>query len=366
MTTETVLQFGSGRFLRGFADYFLHEAHLAGRGVGRAVVVQSTGRERVAGFNAGGGRYPVAVRGYQNGRTIDRTEVCEGVSRAVSAADDWPMVLAVATSPDLTTILSNTTEAGYRLDPADSPSDAVPRSFPAKLVAVLLARFHAGLPGPTVIPCELLEGNAGLLRGICADLATRFGHPPDFIEYLAGQCVWLEALVDRIVTGPPAGHPLAADPLACVAEPFAFWALQDDPRSRFMLQHPAITRTANVRPYFLRKVRILNAAHTALVAHATPLGFTLVREALADPDVMRWLRRLLFEEIVPTVADRVEGATRFAEETLERFQNPFLDHKLSDIALEHAAKVAVRLRPTGTEYLARHGRAAPLLATVID
>ena len=366
MPAETVLQFGSGRFLRGFADYFLHEAHRAGQDVGRAVVVQSTGRERVAGFNAGRGRYPVAIRGHQNGRVIDRTDISEGVSRAISASDDWPAVLAVATSPELQTILSNTTEAGYKLDPADSPDGGVPRSFPAKLVAVLLARFNAGLPGVTVIPCELLEGNAALLRQTCADLTARFGHSPEFRDYLTRECVWLETLVDRIVTGPPPGHPLAGDPLACVAEPFAFWALQDHPRSRFTLEHPALTRCADVRPYFLRKVRILNAAHTALVAHATPLGFTLVREALADPAVMAWLRRLLFEEIVPTVEDRVQGAAQFAEETLERFQNPFLDHKLSDIALEHAAKVEVRLRQTAAEYLAKNGRAAPLLGGVLD
>jgi hypothetical protein len=44
--------------------------------------------------------------------------------------------------------------------------------------------------------------------------------------------------------------------------------------------HPAILTTRDVRPYFLRKVRILNAAHTALVNKAMPRGLRTVRQAV--------------------------------------------------------------------------------------
>ena len=369
MPPETVLQFGSGRFLRAFADLFVHHANLGGQGVGRVVVVQSTGSGRAGGFNAAGGRYHVGVRGYADGATVDRVEVCASVSRAISAHDDWPAVLAVAASPELTTVLSNTTEAGYALDAADAkptPGGPAPRSFPAKLLAVLAARHRAGLPGVTVVPCELLEGNARVLRDTVVSLARQWGMPADFVEYLTGECVWLHTLVDRIVTGAPAGHPvLGADPLACVAEPFALWALEDHPRSRFTMTHPAITRAADVSPYFLRKVRILNAAHTALVIKAVPRGFELVREAVADPELLAFLRGLLFDEIVPTLEGRVESPERFAEQTLDRFRNPFLDHKLADIALHHASKVEVRLRPTAAEYRAKFGREPKLLSEVL-
>ena len=118
-------------------------------------------------------------------------------------------------------------------------------------------------------------------------------------------------------------------------------------------------------PYFLRKVRILNAAHTALLVKAVPRGFTLVREAVADPALLAWLEELLFTEIVPTVAGRVAGADTFARQTLDRFRNPFLDHKFADIALHHAAKVNVRLRPTAAEYEAQTGRPPRLLGEVL-
>ena len=49
---------------------------------------------------------------------------------------------------------------------------------------------------------------------------------------------------------------------------------------------------------------------------------------------------------MPTLEGQVEGPERFAEKVLERFANPFLDHRLADIALHHDTKVKVRLMPT--------------------
>lgn len=363
---ERVLQFGSGRFLRGFADLFISHANAEGQSIGRVVIVQSTGDGRAAGLNQGGGRYHVVIRGYENGEVVDRVEVCDSVSRALHAPTQWAEVLDLARSPDLTTVLSNTTEAGYALDPSDNPTDSPPRSFPAKLLAVLRTRWEAGGSPLTVVPCELIEGNAGILRGLVAKLAIEWYLSPAFHDWL-DQCPFLHTLVDRIVTGTPASHPLlASDPMLIVAEPFAFWAVEDHPASRFQVTHPSITRTPDVMPYFLRKVRILNAAHTALLIKAIPRGFTIVRDAVEDPELSVWLRKLLAEEIVPTLEGRVESPARFAEQTLERFRNPFLDHKFSDIALHHASKVQVRLVSTRDEYAAKFKKLPPLLSAVID
>jgi tagaturonate reductase len=272
----------------------------------------------------------------------------------------------LARSPELTTILSNTTEAGYTLDPHDTLQSAPPKSFPAKLLTVLQARWQAKQPGLTIIPCELIEGNARILRDAVLNLARSWNLPATLHDYIAKECVWLHTLVDRIVTGTPKDHPLlATDPLVIVAEPFAFWALEYNPRSTFQLTNPALTYAADVEPYFLRKVRILNAAHTALLIESKAKGYPIVREAVNDPDLSVWLKRLLFEEIVPTLEGRVDKGGWFAEQTLDRFRNPFLDHKFSDIALHHESKIKVRLEPTLVEYRARFGKEPPLLTTVI-
>jgi tagaturonate reductase len=364
---ETILQFGTGRFLRAFADRFIHQANEEGQNVGRVVIVQSTGSDTADQINAASGKYHILVRGLENDAVVDRAEPVNCVSRALSASKQWSELLSLARSPELRYILSNTTEAGYNLDPNDR-SDLTPlHSFPAKLLAVLRARFDARQPGLTLIPCELREFQADLLLGIVLQLAQRWNLPAELSTWIRKECVWLNTLVDRIVVGPPKDHALAKhDPLLITAEPFAFWALQEKVGAGPFIQHPAIVRATDIQPYFLRKVRILNAAHTALLIKARPAGYPLVREAMADTALADWLHRLLFEEIVPTLAGRVDSPEDFARQTLERFRNPFLDHKFSDIAQNHESKVAIRLTPTRDEFRAKFGRTPPLLDEVLS
>ncbi len=368
--SETILQFGAGNFLRAFADLFVAQVNRdPATAVGKIVVVQSTDRARADALNAAGGRYHVAVRGFADGRVVDEVESVDSVSRALHAGTQWSEVRAVAASPDLRHIFSNTTEAGFAIDDRDvaRPADAVaPHSFPAKLLDVLLTRHAAGLPAPTIVPCELIEQNGQKLRTLVLTQAARWQVAPAAVAWLTDACVWLDNLVDRIVPGAPAEHPLkASDPLLLSAEPFAFWGVQASASGGSFLSHPAVTLTDDLRPYYLRKVRILNGAHTALVAHAVPLGLKTVRECVEHPEVGPWLERVLREEIVPVIADRVVDAEGFARTTLDRFRNPFLKHELSAIALNHEAKVKVRLLPTLADYRERFGKPAPLLSAAL-
>src|SRR4051794_11484085 len=98
---ETILQFGSGRFLRAFADLFIHQANEKGQDVGRVVIVQSAGGDRAAGLTRQGGRYHVIVRGLEKGAVVDRTETSASISRALIASRQWHEVLAAARSPDV-------------------------------------------------------------------------------------------------------------------------------------------------------------------------------------------------------------------------------------------------------------------------
>jgi tagaturonate reductase len=365
---ETILQFGAGNFLRAFADLFVHQANEQGQAVGRIVVVQSTGGGRADLLNRQGGRYHVVVRGLENGQVVDRVEECASVSRALVADRQWTDVLEASTAEELRFILSNTTEAGYEIDAADRGADAprTPKSFPAKLTAVLLARWRAGQGGVTVMPCELIEDNAVKLRGLVFQLADKWSLPAEFRRWVENECVWLSSLVDRIVPGPPEEHPLLqTDPLLLMAEPFAFWALGANPRACKWAEHPAILRTDDVKPYFLRKVRILNGAHTALVAKVGLERFDTVREALDDDATRSWLEPLYFEEIVPTLEGRVDGPEQFARQVIERFRNPFLRHRLETIAVNQAAKREIRLVPTYQEYREKFGRVPPLLDEVL-
>jgi tagaturonate reductase len=266
----------------------------------------------------------------------------------------------------LRVVLSNTTEKGYDLDAADGPTDAPTRSFPAKLLAVLRARYEAGQPAPVIVPCELRERQADILKQLVLDLGRGWGVPADFLGWVETKCSWHNTLVDRIVTGTPAEHPLLTDdPMLTACEPYALFAIEEKPGVPRFLEHPAVVWTADVMPYFLRKVRILNGGHTALLIKAWPRGFRTVREAVSDPELGAWLERLLFDEVVPVLEGCVDQPAAFARQVIDRFKNPFIEHKLADIALHHATKVQVRLVPTRDEFRAKFGREPALLNEVL-
>jgi tagaturonate reductase len=354
-----ILQFGAGNFLRAFVDLFVSQT-----GFDRIVVVQSTGIERADALNRAGGKYHVAIQGFADGRVIDETEEVTSIKEALHAGTQWDRVLDAARDPALRWIVSNTTEAGFALDEADLANVGTPHSFPAKLLAVLLARHAAGLPGVTILPCELIEHNGSRLRELVLDQAVRWSVPAPALAWLKDECRWINNLVDRIVPGPPKSHPLLeSDPLLLSAEPFAFWAIET--AGDFELKHPAIVTAPDITPYYLRKVRILNGLHSALVCKALPMGIETVREAVEHPEVGPWLQRLLDEEIVPVLEGRVEDPAAFGRTTLDRFRNPFLEHKLSAIALNHEAKMKVRLLPTYEEYRTKFGREPELLAALL-
>ena len=365
---ETVLQFGTGKFLRSFADLFIHEANAAGREIGRVVAVQSTASDRGSWLNQQRGTYHVLIRGTVGGVEIDDIAAVASISRALVAKFEWDRALEVARSSHLRAIVSNVTEIGYRDDAdGDALLDSPPGSFPAKLTAVLWARHRANLPGVTVLPCELIERNGDRRRELVLRVAERWQLGPEFLDWIERECQWANCLVDRIVTGPPQEHELLeGDRLMSVAEPFAFWAVELA-GGVCPIEHKAVHVVDDVTPYALRKVRILNGAHTALACKALPLQFETVRQCVTDPEIGPWLEALVSEEIVPVLADRVgEDTTTFAAETFERFRNPFIEHELSAIAWEQEAKVQARLMPTYHEYRERFGKVPPMLHSILE
>jgi tagaturonate reductase len=337
--------------------------------VGRIVAVQSTGSQRAEQINARGGAFRAAIRGLEGGIPVDRVVEIRSIARAIPAREQWGALRELARSKTLRCIVSNTTEAGLALaseDTAPTAPTAPPVSYPAKLLALLAARHECGQGGVIVLPCELIEQNADRLRELVLEQAALWQLDADLVEWVRDACSWHNTLVDRIVAAPPAGDPVAKDdPLFAVAEPFASWIIEGDAANQPLAAHKAIEQVERLEPYHLRKVRILNGAHTALVAKALPRGIETVRQAAEDERIRPWLESLLFEEIVPAIADRVKDGESFARSVLERFANPFLEHRLADIALHHEKKLETRLRPTFGEFHAAFGRKPKILGEIL-
>lgn len=361
------LQLGTGRFLRAFVDRFAQESRDAGANVGSIAVVQSTDGSRANLIAAQPNGFHVLVRGFQHGEVIDRVQKVQTIVASYQAKSDWAKVLRLVANGKVRTILSNATEAGYKLEPEDRFSDAPPQSLPAKLTQILLARYESSKKPLQLLPCELIERNADKLKSLVLEQIALWKLPEAFQNWVSQDCLWMCNLVDCIVTDGPADHPLAQeDKLLACAEPYALWAIEK-PKGRDvqLFAHPAIQWVDDLSPYYLRKVRMLNGVHSAMVAKFLPAGFQTVQQVMKDPVAVRWVRDLLFEEIVPTLAYRLEGVAQFADDVLDRFRNPFQNHKLSDIKLNHHDKVKVRLQPTYEEYQKLFGRIPERLHEVL-
>ncbi|HEX2190051.1 MAG TPA: tagaturonate reductase [Longimicrobiaceae bacterium] len=373
---EKAVQFGTGAFLRGFVEHFLDAANRGGRFGGRVVMVGSTGSGRDQALNEQDGLYALATQGIADGEPFRELRVVASASRALSSRAEWERVLELARSPELELVFSNTTEVGIVLDGDDRPDLDPPRSFPGKLARFLLERGRAfgWAPdrGVVVLPCELIEDNGGRLREIVLELAERWGLEPEFARWVRESVPFCDTLVDRIVPGAPEGGERARlveelgceDALLTVCEPYRLFAIQGDDALRARLgfadADPGVVVTPDVAPYRERKVRLLNGAHSAMVAAALLSGCDTVREAVEHERVGPFLRRVLLDEIVPSLD--APGAERFAAGVLDRFANPYVRHALADITLQHTMKLRVRVVPSVLGYARRAGRAPAGLA----
>ncbi len=362
-----ILQFGTGRFLRGFfAPIVLDKKSIT--------VVQS--REKSSGaseINAQPNGYRLWTRGKQDGQTVDECQWVESLDQAFVAKTQWRQVIEVATSEGLELIVSNTTAAGLALDSSDQKLDFqinCPSSYPAKIVALLFHRFKKRLPAVTFLPLELVEQNADRLKELAVMQAQQWTatNNPDFLNWLANENRWLNNLVDRIVVAPSAPPPWQdRDNLAVVGEPFRMLAIEDDGRGRHPIpNHQMISWTKDLSPYFLRKVRVLNGLHTAMVAKFLPMGFETVLQCVTEPESRKWVLELLNEEILPALSSLGLDEKNFAAKVIERFENPFFEHRLADIANGHATKLSIRIQPTFDDFLRAFDRVPQKLNEVLQ
>jgi tagaturonate reductase len=345
--TKRIIQFGTSRFLQAHADLFIHEAREAGQDIGPITVVKSTsGKERVGRIQALSNPegYPVIIRGMANNQVINETYNVRSIDSAMIADRDW-LALKRLFVHDAEVIISNVSESGYdvpRVDMISQPAvGLVPISFPAKLLSLLKSRFDTTGRPILMLPCELVSENGRVLRQILITIAMSWKLPAQFLSWLDEKVVICDTLVDRIVSE-------AIEPVGAIGEPYALWAIKREQRYEFPFSHPLIILTDDLTPFLRLKLHILNLGHSFLadiwLREQRPSTET-VRQALDDPTVKNRLLEIYRSEIVPgfTVRGMRDESEKYIVKTVERFQNPFLDHRLSDIFQNHVIKIERRV-----------------------
>lgn len=374
---ETVLQFGTGNFLRGFADFFIDALNKQGLYGGKIVVVSPTNSKSVDKINAQNGKYNLILRGIENGKEISSINEINSISRAINPYEDFEGFLSLAKNPDLRFIISNTTEAGICFDDTCKITDKPADSFPAKLTQFIYQRYEAGLKGFVIFACELIDDNGKELEKCVLDYAKLWNLEDKFISWVKSENTFCNTLVDRIVTGYPKDEAELIfdeigyrDNLLDTAEPYHLWVIEGDFEDELPLLKAGfnVIWTNNVAPYKKMKVRILNGSHTSLVFPSLLCNVETVGESLKDEQLNAFLKTCLFDYILPMLDDTDEIKS-FANAVLERFSNPYIRHLWKSISLNSVSKFTARVLPTVNEYLSESIIPKPLafsLACLIE
>ena len=369
---ERVLQFGTGVLLRGLCEAVIHQSNTDGTFAGRVLVVKSTGGGDADAFARQDGLYTHVIRGLENGQAVERFTINAALSRVLSAATDWDEILRSAESPAIQTVLSNTTEVGLQRPEHEDLTAHPPVSFPGKLLAWLHHRWqHFGgsaESGVVVVPTELVPDNGRVLQTLVEELAA--GLEPAFLDWLGRHNRFCSSLVDRIVPGKPTPAQQAEfdrklgyqDDLTVISEPYLLWAIEGDDTVRqrlgFTGGHAGVIVSADIELFRELKLRLLNGTHTLLCGLAFLSGHDTVRQAMNDPLLADFTRKLLFQELIPGMPYPVETpqAEAFARQVLDRFANPFLEHSLLSITLNYTAKMQMRNLPLLLTFCRKYNR----------
>lgn len=286
-------------------------------------------------------------------------------------------VIAAMADPRIRIVSLTVTEKGYCHDPASGDVDPThpdirhdlaspdePISAPGLIVRALELRRAAGIAPFTVLCCDNLPENGKTVQRIVVGLAAL--RDKTLADYISGNVSFPSTMVDRIVPATTEEDRRlaremtgAADAWPVVTEPFTQWVIED----RFSAGRPPLERAgaelvADVRPFELMKLRMLNGSHSTIAYLGYLGGYTYVAEAIADPAIHALIHRLMTDEAASTLPQAGADLGRYRDALLARFENPALKHQTWQIAMDGSQKLPQRLLGTIRDRLAA-GRPAP-------
>jgi mannitol 2-dehydrogenase len=287
------------------------------------------------------------------------------------APDDPEAVLEKMADPQVRIVSLTVTEGGYNTtgigsfdltEPgvvADLRPGAVPRTVFGLVVEALARRRDRGVPPFTVVSCDNMPHNGG----VAADSFTAFARArdPELGDWVAEHVRFPTSMVDRITPGTSDAQRTEVtrrfavdDGWPVIAEPFAQWVLEDDfSLGRPPLEDAGVQVVADVEPYELMKLRLLNASHQCLGYLGSLAGYTFIHEACQDPDLRAFLLGYMTEEATPTLAP-VPGIdlAEYRTELIGRFSNPHVRDTLARLCVDSSERMPKFLLPVVRDALA--------------
>jgi len=304
-----------------------------------------------------------------------RACVIGALTEYLFAPRDREAVIEKLAAPSTRIVSLTITEGGYGLDDAavldDLRSPGAPRSAFGLLAEALRRRRERGAGPFTVVSCDNIPGNGGVARAALTGYARRLD--PRLAAWIEEQIRFPDSMVDRITPATTDADRRMVrerfgfdDAWPVVCEPYVQWVLEDDfAAGRPPYEDAGVQLVADVEPYELMKLRLLNASHQALAYFGRLCGYELVHEAAQDPLFQRFLLGYMEEEAAPTLPP-VPGVDlrRYERELIERFANPHVRDTIARLCAESSDRIPKWLLPVIRSRLASGGGAARAAAVV--
>jgi tagaturonate reductase len=376
--TERVIQFGEGNFLRCFFDWqldIINEKTDLDAGI---AVIRPIDSDYLPLLNTQDGLYTSIIRGInEENQVVTDYRIISSINREIPIYKSFDEYLKLAHNPNMRFIVSNTTEAGIVFEAEDKYDDTPQKSFPGKLTRLLHERFiycdGNKEKGFILLPCELIDYNGDKLKEIVFQYANLWNLEEEFKTWLIEANIWCSTLVDRIVTGYPKEEKDSLekefgyeDTFMTTGEYFYLFVIQG-PKELLEKELKISGLDLNIlivddlKPYKMRKVGILNGAHTSMVPVSYLYGIETVRESLEDEVIGAFIQDAINEEIIPALDMDKDELNNFADAVINRFKNPYVKHFLMSISLNSMSKYKTRILPQVLSYEKKNGKLPPKL-----
>lgn len=374
----TQVHLGAGAFARGHTWLCTARAEADGAGEGWGVVAVAQRSDRVIGALRRNDWAYTVVEQDQHGVTPSRVEV---VRAGVVAQHDPAGLRAALADPDTHVVTVTATETAYPRTErgtlhlaavADDVRDGGVRTLVGQVVATARERERAGVGPISFVVCDNILNGGEVLRALALEFADVRGEDA-VVRWLEEHGRFPNAVVDRIVPAPTdeirreaASRTGARDEGLVATEPFFRWIVQDD----FAARRPRWERggarfVPDVGPWQAVKLNLVNAPHSFLAYLGLLTGHTTTYGAVEDPILRRGVEATYTDDLIPAVPahDDIAPAAE-AESALRRFGNPFIAHRLDQIAAGGSTKLSQRLI-SPVRAAKEKGRDAPWLALIL-
>ena len=362
-----IIHFGPGAFFRSFVAGLINDVNRKNAEKWGIIAVSLNSEDT---FNKLVGQ-DLVFNALSKSSEKKETQQVSSISDFFVAKKDGQSVLDALSDEQIEIVSLTITEKGYYynlgkdeldtgnqniIDDLGNPSN--PKTAVGFIVAGLRDRYLNGKSPFTILTCDNLPNNGTFLKKIVLDFAQKID--PDLANWIAKEVCFPSSMVDRIT---PATNDQditnfakeygVYDPALVVHEEFFQWVIEDkfsSARPKFELA--GIQMVSKVELHEKMKLRCLNGTHSALAYLGYLAGCNTIAECVSDDSMLNYTQYLWEREITPTLeTPEGENLNDYCSKLLDRYQNPAIEHRTWQIAMDGSQKLPQRILETVSDLL---------------